>query len=196
MAKLIGLTGGIAAGKSAVAALLRARGIPVLDADAISREILRPGEPAHADVAREWPTVITADGTIDRKALGRIVFADPTARAKLEAISHPRIRARVAEETRRLGEQGHALVFLEAALLVETGFYRQLDGLVVVTAPVPVQRARLLARDQMTPEEADARLAAQLPPGQKTAVAHHVIDNGGPLAQTASQVDVMLRQLA
>ena len=196
MVKLIGLTGGIAAGKSAVASLLRERGIPVLDADALSREIMQPGQPSHADVAREWPMVIGGDGAIDRKALGRIVFADPAARARLEAISHPRIRSRVAEEAHRLEQQGHALVFLEAALLVETGYYRHLDGLVVVTAPNAIQRARLLAREGCTSDEADSRIAAQLPSAAKIAVANHLIDNGGDLAATARQVDAIVRQLA
>ena len=196
MAKLIGLTGGIAAGKSAVAGLLRERGMPVLDADAISREIMQPGQPAYADVAREWPTVIGGDGAIDRKALGQIVFADPVARARLEAISHPRIRSRVAEETHRLEQMGHTVVFLEAALLVETGYYRHLDGLVVVTAPEAIQRARLLAREGCTRDEADTRIAAQLPLAAKTAVANHVIDNGGDLAATARQVDALVHQLA
>ena len=129
MVKLVGLTGGIGAGKSTVAGVLRAAGIPVIDADLLAREVVEPGRPAHAEIARAWPQVLGPDGRVDRQQLGAIVFADPASQARLEAITHPRIRERVAAERAALDAAGQRLAVLEAALLVETGFYRQLDGL-------------------------------------------------------------------
>ena len=154
MVKLVGLTGGIGAGKSTVAGVLREAGIPVIDADVLAREVVEPGRPAHAEIARAWPQVLGPDGRVDRQRLGAIVFADPASQARLEAITHPRIRERVAAERAALDAAGQRLAVLEAALLVETGFYRQLDGLLVVTADDEARIAqghgarRLLARER------------------------------------------------
>jgi dephospho-CoA kinase len=186
--RLIGLTGGIGSGKSTVARLIAELGVPVLDADQLAREVVAPGEPGQAEVARVWPDVIRADGTLDRKRLGAIVFADPAARARLEAIVHPRIAALADARAGALARQGHRLAFYEASLLVETGRHRGMDGLVVVTARPETQLRRAMARDGLTRDAAQARIDAQLPLATKVAAATYVIDNDGDLEATRAAV--------
>ena len=193
MIKLVGLTGGIGSGKSTVARMLSERGIPVIDADAIARQVVEPGSPAHGEIAAAWPEVIAADGGIDRKKLGAIVFSDPKSQARLEAITHPRIREQVAVQAAALEAAGHGLVFLEAALLVETGFYKQLDGLVVVSLGEKAQAERVMARDACSRESALARIRAQRPLADKIRVADYVVDNGGDIESTREKLAQILR---
>ncbi len=196
MIKLIGLTGGIGSGKSTVARMLRERGIPVIDADAIARQVVEPGRPANGEIAAAWPEVLAADGRIDRKKLGAIVFSDRGSQARLEAITHPRIREQVAVQAAALQASGHRLAFLEAALLVETGSYKQLDGLVVVSASEEAQIRRVMARDACSREEALARIRAQRPLADKIRAADHVLDNNGDLDATRAQLAQVLRGFA
>jgi dephospho-CoA kinase len=186
--KVLGLTGGIGSGKSTVARLIADLGVPVLDADQLAREIVEPGRPAHADVARAWPEVVGADGRIDRKRLAAIVFADAAARARLEALTHPRIQELAEQRFADLARAGHRLAVYEASLLVEGGRYRDFDGLVVVDVAPATQLRRTLARGGLTEAEARARMDAQLPLAAKVAVATHVIDNEGDVERTARQV--------
>ncbi len=195
MIKLIGLTGGIGSGKSTVARMLRERGIPVIDADAIARQVVEPGQPANGEIAAAWPEVVAADGRIDRKKLGAIVFSDRRSQARLEAITHPRIREQVAVQAAALEDSGHRLAFLEAALLVETGFYKQLDGLVVVSASEEAQVQRVMVRDDCSRESVLARIRAQRPLGDKIRAADHVLDNGGDLEATRAQLAQVLREI-
>jgi dephospho-CoA kinase len=192
--KVLGLTGGIGAGKSTVAGLFAVRGVPVVDADALAREVVAPGQPALADIAAAWPEVIARDGALDRKRLGAIVFADPAARSRLEAITHPRIQALGAERLAALAAAGHRLALYEAPLLVESGRAGDFDGLIVITASEATQIARVRARDGLTEAEAEARIRAQLPTAEKVRLATHVIDNDGDLAATEAAVDELLRQ--
>jgi dephospho-CoA kinase len=189
------LTGNIGSGKSTVGRLFAARGVPVIDADELLRAVQAPGQPAHADIAAAWPEVVAPDGGIDRKRLGKIVFADPAARSRLEAITHPRIqelsRARVAA----LAAAGHELAIYEASLLVESGRDKELDGLIVVTASPATQIARVGARDGLREEDVRARMRAQLPQEDKVRLATHVIDNDGDLAATEAQVDRIIASL-
>jgi dephospho-CoA kinase len=193
--KLVGLTGGIATGKSTVAHLIAERGIPIVDADQLAREAVEPGEPALAEIARLWPQILLGDGRLDRKRLGAIVFADPEARRRLEAILHPRISELCDARAAALAAAGHKLAFYEASLLVETGRHRDFDGLVVVTASPEAQITRAMARDHLTRDQARARIDAQLPMADKVAVATHVIDNSGEPAATAAQVARLLEEL-
>lgn len=193
--KLVGLTGGIGSGKSTVADLIRAQGVPVLDADQLAREVTAPGEPALAEIAHVWPQAIAPDGRLDRKKLGATVFADPAARRRLEAITHPRIQERARAQAQAMETQGHRLAFYEASLLVETGRHREYDGLVVVSADDEQQIARVVARDGCTHEQATARLRAQLPLADKAKVATHIIDNSGDLEATRRQVERLLADL-
>ena len=194
--RVIGLTGGIATGKTTFAEALRARGVPVVDADALARAAVAPGSPALAEIARTFgPGVLAADGALDRKKLGAIVFGDAEARRKLEAITHPAVRRAMAEETARLAAAGHALAFYDTPLLYEVGLDRLLDSVVVVWAPAEVQRARLATRDGLSPEEADARLAAQLPIDEKAARADFVVANVGAPGELGAKADRLLADL-
>jgi dephospho-CoA kinase len=193
--RVVGLTGGIGSGKSTVARLFAARGVPVVDADALSRAAQAPGMPAHADIAAAWPAVIAPDGTVDRKRLAGVVFNDPPARLRLEAIMHPRIQALGEAQFATLAAAGHPLALYEASLLVEANRHREFDGLIVVTASPATQLARVLARGGLTEAEATARIAAQLPLEEKLRYATAVIDNDGDVAATEAQVDALLAQL-
>jgi dephospho-CoA kinase len=190
--RIWGLTGNIGSGKSTVARLLAARGVPVVDADQVAREVVLPGRPALREIAARWPAAISPDGTLDRKALAARVFADPAEREALNRIVHPRIAGEVSSRLAALAAAGHPVAVYEAALIVENGQHQGLDGLIVVTAPEAVQIGRLLTRDGMTREEARARIAAQLPAAEKARLATAVIDNAGSEADLAAQVDRIL----
>ncbi len=177
--RLVGLTGGIATGKSTFAAALRAQGVPVLDADLLARQVVAPGAPALQAIAAAFgPGVLTAGGALDRQAMGALVFRDQEVRRRLEAITQPAIRAAAQAETARLAAQGHDLAFYDAALLFEVGLDQAMALVVVVDAPPEVQLQRLLARDGLGREAAEARLRAQLPVAEKAARADVVVENG------------------
>ena len=190
-----GLTGNIGSGKSTVARLLAERGVPIVDADQIAREVVLPGQPALREIAARFPGVVLPDGSLDRKALGARVFADEAERRALNAIIHPRIAEETAARMAQLAAQGHALAVYEAALIVENGMHRALDGLIVVTAPVATQLLRIAQRDALAEPEARARIAAQLPAEEKVRLADFVIDNAGPPEALVSQVEALLRTL-
>jgi dephospho-CoA kinase len=190
--RIWGLTGNIGSGKSTVARLLAARGVPVVDADQIAREVVLPGRPALREIAARWPSVISPDGTLDRKALAARVFADPKERAELNHIVHPRIAEEVSVRMGALAGAGHPVAVYEAALIVETGLHAGLDGLIVVTAPEPAPISRLQSREAMTDAEVRARIAAQLPIAEKLRHATAVIDNAGSEADLHAQVDRLL----
>jgi dephospho-CoA kinase len=193
--KVLGLTGGIGSGKSTVAKLIADLGVPVLDADLLAREVVEPGQPALAEVAAAWPQAIGPDGKVARKRLADIVFADPSQRLRLEAIMHPRIQSLSDERFAELAKKGHALAFYEASLLVESGRYKDFDGLVVVTASPETQLERLLARGGLSEAESQARIDAQLPLLAKVRVATHLIDNDGELEATKQQVERLVATL-
>ena len=193
--KVIGLTGGIGSGKSTVAKLIGELGVPVLDADQLAREVVEPGRPALAEVAAAWPEAIGPDGKVARKRLADIVFADPAQRLRLEAIMHPRIQALADERLAELARKGHALAFYEASLLVESGRYKDFDGLVVVTASPETQLERVLARGDLSEADAQARIDAQLPLLAKVRVATHLVDNDADLEATKQQVERLVASL-
>ncbi|MDF1565074.1 MAG: dephospho-CoA kinase [Deltaproteobacteria bacterium] len=192
----IGLTGGIGSGKSTVARLLAERGAAHIDADQLAREVVEPGQPALAEIVEAFgPVVVDAGGRLRRDVLGARVFADPQARARLEAITHPRIRELAAARMREAEAAGHRHIVYEAALLVEVGLAATFDHLVVVSADEATQIERVMARDGCSEAEARARIAAQLPLAQKVAVADTVVDNTGTPEETARQVDALLARL-
>ena len=184
----VGLTGGIASGKSTVTAMFRTLGAEVIDADQVARDVVAPGTPGLAEVARRFPGVVDAAGHLDRAALAARVFGDAAERLALETLVHPRIREEVARRTEALARAGVPVVLYDAALLIENGLHRGMDGVVLVSAPEPLQRARLAARDGLDVAAVSARLAAQLPLADKRAHATWVVDNGGTLEQTREQV--------
>jgi dephospho-CoA kinase len=192
----VGLTGGIASGKSTVAAMLRELGAPIVDADEVARRVVEPGTPALAEIAARFGAdVIGVDGRLDRKRLGERVFGDPAARVELERITHPRIAAAAQQEIAAHAAAGAAVVIYDAALIVENGLHRALHGLIVVSVPRDVQKRRLMARDGIDEAAAEARIAAQLPLEDKLRVATHVVDNGGTIAGTRAQVERIWAEL-
>jgi len=187
---VIGLTGGIASGKSTVAAMLISRGAAVVDADQLARQVVEPGQPALAElVARFGAAILTSDGRLDRKRLGAIAFVDPAARADLGRITHPRIAAASAAAIATWADAGAHVVFYEAALLVENRAYTTMAGLIVVAAEPELQHARLVDRDRMPADDARARIAAQASLADKRAAATWVIENAGDLAALEGEVD-------
>ncbi len=183
----IGLTGGIGSGKSTVAALLAARGAVVVDADRIAREVLEPGTPGLAAVVGAFgPGVLAEDGSLDRAALAAIVFADPEARARLDGIVHPLVRARAREVIGQAAPD--AVVVQDVPLLVETGQADAHDLVLVVETDLETRVARLLLRG-LSEDDAHARIAAQATDEQRRAVADVVLDNSGGPEALAEQVD-------
>lgn len=193
---VFGLTGGLASGKSTVAARLRARGLPVIDADLLAREVVAPGTPGLAAVVEAFgPEVLAADGSLDRARLAEIVFHDEGKRRALNGILHPRIGLASAERVAALDGAGEELACYEAALLVENGLADAFRPLVVVAVSEEEQIARAMARDGATREQARARIAAQLPLAAKIATADHVIDTSGPREETVKRVDEVLDEI-
>jgi dephospho-CoA kinase len=193
---LVGLTGGIAAGKSTVAAMFAARGAAVVDADRIGHALQEPGAACHDAVVEAFgPGVLDAVGRIDRRRLGAIVFAEAAARRRLEAIMHPAIWAACLAAADAAASAGHVLCVVEAAVLFEAGWNAQVAKVVVVTAPESVRLARLVARG-LTPDAARRRMRTLLPPQDAAARADFVIDNGGDLAVTQAAVARVLGLLA
>lgn len=194
--RVFGLTGGLASGKSSVAARFRARGLPVIDADQIAREVVEPGSEGLAQVVEAFGEgVLLPDGSLDRARLGELVFAAPEKRRALNAILHPRIAALSAQRIAELDAKGEPLACYEAALLVENHLADAFRPLIVVAVPLDVQLARAMARDGSTEEQARARIAAQLPLPAKVAAANFVIDNAGEPETTQRRADEVLEAI-
>lgn len=191
---MIGITGGIASGKSAVAERLLSLGAVVLDTDLFSREAVEPRQPAWYKVKEAFPEVIQGDFTIDRRLLGRIVFADAVKRKILEGIIHPEVLARMQREGQTAEEAGK-IVFAEVPLLYEVGWDQFMESVWVVYAEKEVQLERLMQRAGVSREEALQMAASQMPLEQKAERAKIVIDNSGPLAETWQQVDALWKEL-
>jgi len=192
----VGLTGGIGSGKSAVSALLVAHGAVLVDADLNARAVVARGTPGLAAVLEEFgPQVLTPEGDLDREALGRIVFGDPDRLARLNAIVHPLVGAEAARQTEHAREAGATVLVHDVPLLVENGLQDLYDVVVVVSASPQTQLDRLTGLRGMSTEDAHARIAAQAPLAAKLAVADYVIDNDGPQADLAPQVDRLWEQL-
>lgn len=187
---LVGLTGGLGAGKSTVARMLAERGAVVVDADELARRAIEPGTPGHHKVLELFgDDAEAADGSIDRRALARVVFEDAEARRALESITHPEVFRMLAEEVERRHDTDEVVVF-DAPLIVETGFDRETDVLVVVTADPEIQLERVLARG-MGRSEAEARIAAQASPEEREARADEILRNDGDLRDLERQVDAL-----
>jgi len=193
---VVGLTGGIASGKSTVAGFMRDAGVPVIDADNLGRLALEKGTPAYQQTVSTFgEDILDASENIDRQALGGKVFADPEARAKLEAITHPAIAALAKRGLDLVAERGEPLAIYEAALLVETGIYKGLSGLIVVSCSLETQLARLTGRDQLTHAAAAARIASQYPLEEKLKAADYVIDSEGTFEDVEQRTLHVLREL-
>ena len=192
----LGLTGGIATGKSTVSNHFKELGIPVLDADVIAREVVEPGQPALMDIVAEFgEEMLQPDGTLNRKALGSVVFGNPAKLAKLNQFTHPRVQASMRAQADAYAAAGVPLIVLDIPLLLEGKNAAGADAVMVVTVPSDVQQERLMARNQLSADEARKRMNSQMPMEEKEKLADYVIDNSGTIAETYSQVDAVLAAL-
>jgi len=187
---VIGLTGGIASGKSVVSGMLAERGAPVIDADKLGHEAYLPGTACFDEVVAAFgQDIVAPDGTVDRKALGAKVFGDPAQRKRLEAIVWPAIKRLAAERIAQLRAEGVPVVVLEAAVLFEAEWTDLADTIWVVVVDPAIARERLVARNGLTPEQADARIAAQLTNEERMRRADTIIENNGTLEELRARVD-------
>lgn len=189
--RLIGLTGGIAAGKSTVATRLAELGAVVLDADRVAREVVEPGEPALAAIAERFGAHVVVDGALDRAALGTIVFADPDARRDLERITHPAIQSRVAERIAAHADDPDAVVVYDVPLLVEARVPHEFAAVVVAHAPAEQRIRRLVELRGVAQDEAERRVRSQATDAERLAVADVVIDTSGTIEETIAQTDAL-----
>lgn len=194
MSKRVGLTGGVASGKSTVSAILAELGAVVIDADALAREVVARGTPGlDAVVAEFGPALLTPDGELDRPAMGRLVFGDEGSRKRLEAIIHPLVIERMAALEAAAGED--KVVVHDIPLLVEGGRADTFDAVVVVDAPRDLQVERMLSDRGWTREDAESRIAAQATREERRAIATHVIDNNGSLEELRARVEAVFAEI-
>jgi len=194
---LVGLTGGIASGKSLVSKLLKELGAYIIDADEIAREVIQPGKPAYQEILPQFgEEILNEDGTIDRSKLGRLVFSDPVKRTLLEGIVHPRVFAIEEARRRQIAQQDpEAVIIFDAPLLIETRAYELMDKVIVVYANPRTQLKRLMERDHLEYDEAKRRIAAQLPIADKRQHADYIINSGDPPTDVAKQTAAIYQEL-
>ena len=194
--KLVGLTGGIASGKSTVAAILRRLGASIVNADELSREVVQPGQDAWNEIIESFgPDILQEDQTLDRRKLRKIVFESPEARKKLEAIIHPRVRALAERRIRELAASGSSVIVYEVPLFFEAQIHLWLRPVILVACNVGTQRKRLLERDHLTQLEAQQHLDAQMSLEEKRKLADYVIENDGALEDLEQQVRTVLQKI-
>jgi dephospho-CoA kinase len=192
----VGLTGGIACGKTVVRVRLEERGIPTLDADAVVHRLLQAGTDVSREIAESFGgKVIGPDGSVDRKALGALVFADEGSRKKLNAIVHPAVWREIERFFEEREKASDPVAMVDAALMIETGSYRRYDFLVVVHCRPELQLERLMARDGLTREDALRRIRAQMPIEEKLPFADFLVDTSGTLEETLQQADALASKL-
>lgn len=193
---ILGLTGGIASGKSTVAAMLRERGVTVIDADLIAREVVEVGKPAYNGIVKYFGTsVLDETGALNRAVLGEIIFSDREKRMVLNEIVHPEVRKEMRLQATLAQERGERLVFMDIPLLYESKLTYMVDRVVVVYVPESVQFIRLMERDEFDEEQAKKRLRAQMNIEEKRKLANYVIDNQGSRSDTQKQLDDLVTSL-
>lgn len=193
---IVGLTGGIATGKSLVAGELKRLGAHIIDADMIAREVVEPGKPAYDDIVDEFGAgVVQPDGRLDRKAIADIVFCNKAALDRLNSITHPRIRERIRAEATRLSADKDGLVVLDVALLIEMGVKYEVEKIIVVAAEREQQIERLMQRDNLTREEASRRVSCQMDIKEKLKYADYVIDNSTTKEAALGQTRALYNEL-
>lgn len=195
---VVGLTGGIASGKSLVSTELKRLGAHIIDADIIAREIVVPGNPAYYEIISEFgQEVLREDGTLNRKMLGSVVFADDKRLKALNSITHPRILKRIEDDIEKINAAcAHPLIVVDIALLIELGFHKKVEKVIVVFADDDKLVKRMMARDNLTEHEAKQRLSAQLPMKEKLRYADYVIDNNGSVEEAQAQVKKLHDELS
>jgi dephospho-CoA kinase len=193
--KLIGLTGGIASGKSTAAAILRRLGAAVIDADELSRQVVRPGNEAWQEIVDAFGPVLLEDQTLDRKKLRKMVFDNPAARQRLESIIHPKVRALAEKSIHELEAAGHVIIVYEVPLLYEGQLQLWLRPVILVACDVATQKQRLRDRDHLTDEEAQQHLAAQMSLAEKRRLADYVVENNGTVDELEQQLKAVLKKI-
>lgn len=189
MSVVIGLTGGIGAGKSVAAQLFAELGAVIVDADEVAREVVMPGQPALAEIVQAFgQEVLTTDGELNRQVLAQLVFADSEKLAELNRITHPRIIQHIDELVQKHRKQGAEVIIIDAALLIETGLWRNVDKVLVVAAEDETRIRRIIRRNGFSREEAQKRLQSQMPQDEKVRQADFVIYNEGSLRELEVQV--------
>jgi len=193
----VGLTGGIATGKSTVGAMFVELGCHLIESDQITHQLFEPGQAVHAAVVQQFGKhIVTGDGTIDRRILGDIVFKDPQARAELNSLVHPAIIQRQQEWLKGIeARDPGGIAIVDAALMIEVGTYKNYDKVIVVTGSPEIQRERLRARSALSEEQIESRIRSQMPTEEKMKYADFVIDNSGSIESTRAQVERVYRQL-
>jgi dephospho-CoA kinase len=193
----VALTGNIASGKSHAALLFAELGAHVIDADVVAHELLAPGTGTYEKIVNAFGTeIVAAEGQIDRRKLGRIIFANPDKRLLLNSLTHPEVGAEILRRIFRLEQSfPSGVVIVDGALIVETGGYKMYHRLVVVTCDPSLQVSRLMSRDGLPREEAESRMASQMPIEEKLKLADYTIDTSGTLRQTQDQVEAIYRDL-
>ncbi|MGZ3603787.1 MAG: dephospho-CoA kinase [Thermodesulfobacteriota bacterium] len=194
---IVGLTGGVASGKTAVSGVLKEEGAYIIDADQIARELVQPHQPAWNELVRTFgEEILQEDRSIDRKKLADRVFADPNQRKLLDQILHPLITEEMDRRTKEIGQKNpQAIVVIDAPLLIEVGYHRQVDKVMVVTSTQAQQFERLKARDGINFEEALRILSSQMPIEEKVKLADFVIRNEGSLAEVRKRTKEVFREL-
>jgi dephospho-CoA kinase len=194
--KLVGLTGGIASGKSMVAAILRRLGAAIINADDLSREVVQPEQDAWKEIVDTFGAdILQEDKTLDRRKLRKIVFDNPEARKRLEAIIHPRVRALAERNIRELAAAGSSVIVYEVPLLFEAQIHLWLRPVILVACDIETQKQRLLERDHLTELEAQQHLDAQMSLEEKRKLADYVIENDGTLEELEQQVRAVLQKI-
>ena len=194
--KLLGLTGGIASGKSTVAAILHRLGAAIINADELSREVVQPGQEAWKEIVDTFgPAILQEDKTLDRRKLRKVVFDNPEARKKLEAIIHPRVRALAERKIGELAAAGSSIIVYEVPLLFEAQIHLWLRPVILVACDIRTQKKRLLKRDNLTEAEAQQHLDAQMSLEDKRKLADYVIENNGDLDELERQVRAVLQKI-
>ena len=194
---IVGLTGGVASGKTAVSQVLREEGAYIIDADQIARELVQPHKPAWNEIIRAFgKEILQEDGSVDRKELADKIFADPEQRKVLNQILHPRIKEEIARRAREIGQKNpEAIVVIDAPLLVELGMHHKVDRLIVVTSTQTQQMERLKKRDGRSPEEALRLLSSQMPVEEKEKLADFVVRNEGSLEEMKKGAKEVFKKL-
>ena len=192
---IVGLTGGIGSGKSAVAEMFREEGAEVIDFDHLARLVVEPGKPAWRDIVDYFgPRILSSDKTLNRSALAEIAFSDEESRKALEGFTHPRILEKRDALLKAISEKDpYSVVIIDVPLLFELGLRKDLDKVILVYVPRDVQLERATMRDRLSPEEVEKRLHAQVPIAEKRSLSDFVIDNSGSLKHTRDQVRKVMR---
>ena len=193
MPLIIGLTGGIASGKSTVANMLRGKSIPIVDADVVAREVVEIGTDTYKKLVSEFgQEILNSDKTLNRPKLGSIIFQDQEKREKLNSIMHPSIRTSMKEKTQKYIEDGHDVVVMDIPLLFESKLTHLVDKTLLVFVTEKTQLKRLMERNDLTEKEATDRIQSQMPLSEKVKLSHAVIDNNGSLTKTEQQLNEIL----